>query len=68
MDRIETSRIAERTILVLCAVTLWMRVIYMLRYNMMIGKLIGILQKIFEELLVFFAFYLIQLIVWAAVA
>lgn len=36
-----------------------MRVIYMLRYNMMIGKLIGILQKIFEELLVFFAFYLI---------
>lgn len=68
MDRIYTSRIAERTILVLCAVTLWMRVIYMLRFNMYIGKLTGILGKILEELVIFFCFYLIQLVVWAAVA
>jgi len=68
MDRIYTSRIAERTILVLCAVTLWMRVIYMLRFNMYIGKLTGILGKILEELVIFFGFYLIQLVVWAAVA
>jgi hypothetical protein len=59
MDRIYSSRMAERVILVLCAVTLWCRVIYMLKFNMYIGKLSGILRKIMEELLVFFAFYLI---------
>jgi hypothetical protein len=68
MDRIYFSRMAERILLVLCAVTLWCRVIYMLKFNSSIGKLSGILRKIMEELLVFFAFYIIQLLVWAAIA
>jgi hypothetical protein len=47
---------------------MWIRVFYFLRYNEYLGKFIGIIERIFKEVCLFFCFYIIQLIFFALIA
>lgn len=59
---------AEIWLLICCTVTMWIRVFYMLRYNEWLGKLTGVLEKLLYDIMVFFCFFLIQVLVFAAIA
>lgn len=47
---------------------MWIRVFYFLRYNEYIGKFIGIIERIFKEVVLFFLFYIIELIFFSLIA
>jgi len=58
----------EIWLLIMCSVSMWVRVFYMLRYNQYLGKLTGVLEKLLYDILVFFCFFLIEVLFFAAVA
>lgn len=47
---------------------MWIRVFYMLRYNEFLGKLTGVLEKLLYDMLVFFCFFLIEVMFFSCVA
>jgi len=47
---------------------MWIRVFYMLRYNEWLGKLTGVLEKLLYDILVFFCFFVIEVIFFSAIA
>lgn len=51
--------VSEDALWVLCIVIMWIRVFYFLRYNEFMGKFIGIVERLFKEVLLFFCFYII---------
>ena len=67
MSREPYLRVMERFLLVMCAVSLWCRVVYMLRYNMFMGRLWGVISKVLGTLIVYFCYYLVQIMIWSAV-
>lgn len=58
----------EIWLLILCTVSMWIRVFYMLRYNEYLGKLTGVLEKLLYEIGVFFCFFMIEVLFFSAVA
>ena len=58
----------EIWLLICCTVSMWIRVFYMLRYNEYLGKLTGVLKKLFYDMLVFFCFFLVEVLFFAFVA
>jgi hypothetical protein len=58
----------EIWLLIFCTVSMWIRVFYMLRYNQYLGKLSGVLEKLLYDIAVFFCFFLIEILFFAAVA
>ena len=63
-----TPYISEDALWVICIVIMWIRVFYFLRYNEFMGKFIGIVERLFNEVLLFFVFYILQLVFWALIA
>lgn len=63
------STYAEETnLLILGVVMLWVRVINFVRYNEALGKFISVVERLITEISLFFALYVINLIVFATVA
>ena len=58
----------EISIVIICTVSLWVRVFYMLRYNEYMGKLSGIVIMCLKDIMLFFAFFLVELLFFAALA
>jgi len=50
---------SEDAIWIICIVCLWIRVFYLLRFNEYMGKFIGIVDRLFYDLFIFFCFYLL---------
>jgi hypothetical protein len=50
--------VSESALWVICIVIMWVRVFYFLRYNEFMGKFIGIVERLFFEVLLFFCFYI----------
>ena len=61
----EAPYIFEDALWVICIVIMWVRVFYFLRYNEFLGKFIGIVERIFKEVLLFFLFYIAQLVMFS---
>ena len=55
-------------LLIFCTVSMWIRVFYMLRYNQYLGKLSGVLEKLLYDMIVFFGFFLIEILFFSGVA
>jgi hypothetical protein len=51
--------VSEDALWFFCIVIMWIRVFYFLRYNEFMGKFIGIIERLFKEVLLFFIFYII---------
>lgn len=64
----DTPLVSENALWVICIVIMWVRVFYFLRYNEFMGKFIGIVERLFYEVLMFFFFYIGQLVFWALAA
>lgn len=64
----DTPLVSEDALWVICIVIMWVRVFYFLRYNEFMGKFIGVVDRLFYEVFLFFIFYILQLIFWALVA
>lgn len=64
----EAPYVSEDALWVICIVIMWIRVFYFLRYNEFMGKFIGIVERIFKEVLLFFVFYILQLIFFSLVS
>lgn len=60
--------VSEDALWVICIVIMWIRVFYFLRYNEFMGKFIGIIERLTQEVLLFFIFYIIQLVFFALVS
>ena len=60
--------VSEDALWVICIVIMWIRVFYFLRYNEFMGKFIGIVERLFGEVVLFFVFYIIELIFFALIA
>lgn len=60
--------VSEDAIWFFCIVIMWIRVFYFLRYNEFMGKFIGIVERLFKEVLLFFVFYIIQLVFFSLIA
>jgi Polycystin cation channel len=60
--------ISENALWVIMIVIMWIRVFYFLRYNEFMGKFIGIVERLFNEVLLFFVFYIVQLIFFSLIA
>jgi len=60
--------ISEDALWVICIVIMWIRVFYFLRYNEFMGKFIGIIERLTQEVVLFFIFYIIQLVFFALVS
>lgn len=58
----------EIWLLILCTVSMWIRVFYMLRYNEWLGKLTGVLEKLLQDIMIFFCFFVVEVMFFAAVA
>jgi hypothetical protein len=58
----------EDALWVICIVIMWIRVFYFLRYNEFLGKFIGIVERIFKEVLLFFFLYIVELIFFSLVS
>lgn len=58
----------ETNLLILGVVMLWVRVINFVRYNEALGKFISVVERLITEISLFFALYVINLIVFATVA
>ena len=56
---INDTYISEDALWVICIVIMWIRVFYFLRYNEFMGKFIGIVERLFVEVFMFFCFYII---------
>lgn len=63
-----STYVSEDTLWVICIVIMWIRVFYFLRYNEFIGKFIGIVERLFKEVVLFFSFYIIQLIFFSLIS
>ena len=55
-------------LLIFCTVSMWIRVFYMLRYNEYLGKLTGVLEKLLYDIVVFFCFFLVEVVFFSCVA
>jgi hypothetical protein len=64
----QTNPNREIWLLILCTVSMWIRVFYMLRYNEYLGKLTGVLEKLLYDIGVFFCFFMIEVLFFSAVA
>jgi hypothetical protein len=49
-------------------VSLWVRVVYIMRYNEYLGKITGVLDKIAYDLLIYFLFFLVEVFWFSVVA
>jgi hypothetical protein len=49
----------ETWLLIFCSISLWIRVVYLLRYNEYLGKITGVLEKMAFDLVIYFVFFLI---------
>lgn len=58
----------ELGLLVIFTVSMWIRVFYLLRYNEFLGKLTGIVSRLLYDVIIFFCFYLIELMFFSLVA
>ena len=60
--------VSEDAIWVVCIVCLWIRVFYLIRFNEYMGRFIGIVERLFYDIFLFFCFYLLQLLFFALMA
>jgi hypothetical protein len=60
--------VSEDAIWICCIVCLWIRVFYLLRFNEYMGKFIGVLERLFYDIFIFFCFYLLQLIFFSLIS
>jgi hypothetical protein len=60
--------VSEDALWVICIIIMWIRVFYFLRYNEFMGKFIGIVERLFKEVVLFFCFYIIQLLFFSLIA
>jgi hypothetical protein len=44
---------------------IWIRAIFLLRYNSYLGKLTGVVQTMLLELVVYFGYFLLEVLFWA---
>jgi len=58
----------ETWLLIFCSISLWIRVVYLLRYNEYLGKITGVLEKMAFDLVIYFVFFLIEILFFAFVA
>jgi hypothetical protein len=65
---VSDTYLSEQAIWVCCTVCLWVRVFYLLRYNEYMGRFVGIVERLFYDIFIFFCFYLLELIFFALVA
>jgi hypothetical protein len=64
-----SSTYAEETnLLIIGVVLLWIRVFNFVRYNEALGKFISVVQRLISELSLFFALYVVNLILFSTVA
>lgn len=64
----ESTYVSEDAIWFFCIVIMWIRVFYFLRYNEFMGKFIGIVERLFKEVVLFFIFYILQLVFFSLIA
>ena len=58
----------EIWLLIFCSTTLWIRVVYLMRYNEYLGRITGILDKIAYDMLIYFSFFLVEVLFFALIA
>ena len=58
----------EHSLLIMGLVALWLRVVTLTSYNTYLGKFLGVVRRLITEIFLFFALYLINLIVFSLVA
>jgi hypothetical protein len=58
----------ENQLLIIICVALWVRVLNFTRYNEYLGKFLGVVKRLISEIVLFFILYLVNLIVFAAIA
>ena len=56
---VNNPNVSENALWVIMIVIMWVRVFYFLRYNEFMGKFIGIVERLFCEVLAFFIFYIV---------
>ena len=54
--------------MILGIVALWVRVLNFSRYNEYLGRFLGVVKRLLSEIVLFFVLYLVNLIVFAAIA
>lgn len=54
--------------LIIVCVALWLRVLNFTRYNEYLGRFLGVVKRIISEIVIFFILYLVNLLVFAAIA
>jgi len=58
----------ETWLLIFCSISLWIRVVFLLRYNEYLGKITGVLEKMAYDLVIYFVFFLIEILFFTFIA
>jgi hypothetical protein len=51
--------ISEDAIWIFSIVILWIRVFYLIRFNQLLGRFIGVVERLFYDVALFFLFYIL---------
>ncbi len=60
--------ISEDVLWILCLVIMYIRVFYFLRFNEFMGKFVGIVEKLLYDVVLFFCFYIVELLFFSLIA
>jgi hypothetical protein len=60
--------ISEDAIWIFCIVILWIRVFYLIRFNQLLGRFIGVVERLFYDVALFFLFYILQLLFFSCIS
>jgi hypothetical protein len=55
----------EVFLIVIMVFLMWIRAIFLLRYNQYLGKLTGVVQTMLVDIAVYFAYFLLEILFWA---
>lgn len=55
----------EVFLIVLMVFLMWIRAIFLLRYNQYLGKLTGVVQTMLADIVVYFAYFMLEILFWA---
>lgn len=55
----------EVFLMIVMVFLLWIRAIFLLRYNSYLGKLTGVVQTMLADIVVYFGYFMLEVLFWA---
>jgi hypothetical protein len=55
----------EVFLMITMVISMWIRVIYLLRFNSYLGKLTGVVQTMLLDLVVYFCYFMLEVLFWS---